>query len=456
VAQFPEDALRFSSAGYGVGARALGMGNAYKAVANDFSALYWNPAGLAQAKLGEFSFGLSQLYTGNTSTFFGQNESSNNNGTALNSLGFVFPAPVRRGALVLALGFTRRSNFTSGLSFSGFNPISSIIQTWAPDGQPYPKDASLAEELNLAQADALTGRYRSPITKNVTQLGTVIEERGLNNWSAGGALDIAKNVSVGITLTYVSGSYRYDRAYQEQDNRRLYPYPFDFRDVTVDEFIESDITGVNALFGLMYRDPDHFRIALTVATPTSFTVQERFGTSASSAFYTADSSGNSTYKPPEQEDRGEYDIRSPWVLGAGASVILGDLLLSADVETADWTTLEFANANKDVLARNKEMKTLFRSVFNYRAGAEYEIPGIGVRLRGGYSFEQSPFAGDPASFDKKFFHAGLGIPLAPSTMIDVGFSHGWWRTYRTNYDATSRVDEKLTTNYFLATLTHRF
>jgi len=33
----------------GVGARAMAMGGAYGAVANDASALYWNPAGIAWA-----------------------------------------------------------------------------------------------------------------------------------------------------------------------------------------------------------------------------------------------------------------------------------------------------------------------------------------------------------------------------------------------------------------------
>jgi len=34
----------------GAGARAMGMGNAYSAVANDASAIYWNPAGLARTQ----------------------------------------------------------------------------------------------------------------------------------------------------------------------------------------------------------------------------------------------------------------------------------------------------------------------------------------------------------------------------------------------------------------------
>lgn len=39
-----------------VGARAIGMGGAFVAVANDISSLYWNPAGLARVNRGEATF----------------------------------------------------------------------------------------------------------------------------------------------------------------------------------------------------------------------------------------------------------------------------------------------------------------------------------------------------------------------------------------------------------------
>jgi long-subunit fatty acid transport protein len=40
----------------GVGARAIGMGGAYAAVADDISSIYWNPAGLARMTSGEAAF----------------------------------------------------------------------------------------------------------------------------------------------------------------------------------------------------------------------------------------------------------------------------------------------------------------------------------------------------------------------------------------------------------------
>ena len=141
-AQFPEDALRFATPGVGIGARSLGMGNAYTGVASDFSAIYWNPAGLAQMEHGEFSLGLSQINYKGKGTFFGGSNSLANNATNLNSLGLVFPVTVHKGSLVLAFGYARQSNFNTGLSFEGFNPNSSIIQTFARDGALFPSDLS--------------------------------------------------------------------------------------------------------------------------------------------------------------------------------------------------------------------------------------------------------------------------------------------------------------------------
>lgn len=54
----------------GVGARALGMGSAFTAVANDSTAAFWNPAGLAKLKKNEASFMHSSLTDDRDYNFF--------------------------------------------------------------------------------------------------------------------------------------------------------------------------------------------------------------------------------------------------------------------------------------------------------------------------------------------------------------------------------------------------
>ena len=460
LGQFPEDALRLSTPGFGVGARSLGMGNAYTGVANDFSALYWNPAGLAQMRYGEFSFGLSQLNFKDKSTFFSTQDSYTNNATNLNTLGLTFPAPVRRGSLVLAMGFARQGYFNTGLSFEGFNPISSIIQSYAPNGGVAPADpaGNIAWELFLA--DTVGGRWRSPILDRVTQRGQVTEGGGVNNWSIGGAVDIGKNLSVGVALTYLSGSYKYNRTYVEQDQRNIYTtaaYPYDFKSLTIEEFIDSDISGTSAKFGLLYRKPDRFRIGIAVKTPSWYHIREDFGTTGRSVLDSVSATVTNMFGPFESSGSGEYDVISPWVFSAGVSAIYRDLVLSGDIDYTDWTQLEFDDANPDLIALNKDFKSIFGATANWRLGLEYDFQELGIRARGGFMYNTSPYTRDQSSrFDQKYITAGLGVLLSESTMLDVAYARGWWDTDRVNYDDTSRVLESITTNNFIMTFSFRY
>lgn len=55
----------------GVGARALAMGSAYTAVANDATSLHWNPAGLSRLARKEISFTHTELYADSRFDFVG-------------------------------------------------------------------------------------------------------------------------------------------------------------------------------------------------------------------------------------------------------------------------------------------------------------------------------------------------------------------------------------------------
>jgi hypothetical protein len=475
-AQSSVDALRFSTPGLGVGARALGMGGAYTGVASDYSALYWNPAGLAQLEHGEFSFGLSHLNFKDQSTYFNLSNTQSNNSTTLNSLGLVFPVPTTRGSLVFAFGYNRESNYTTGVSLQRLNITNSFVQDLARD-----RDTIFADELgdNLAWrlylADTLAGSghwirfltngrrdsayayvWDSPLKNRLTQIEKALEGGGVNNWSVGGAFDIAKNVSAGVTLSYQSGTYKYEGSYTERDDQNLYTStsatnPRNFNSLAIDDLVESELTGFSAKVGILFRQPERYRIGFNVKTPTVFRVKETYSTT-----HTVTPDFGEVVSPTVDPSSNQYDVVTPWVFSGGGSLILNEFVVSGDLEYTDWTQIEFKNANRDLLALNKTFKDLFRATLNFRAGAEYNFTQAGVRARGGFIYNTSQYEGDPSSFDQKFITAGVGILLSESTMLDITYVRGWWKTFRDDYRRLARIDEDVKTNNVYATFSFRF
>jgi len=440
VAQFPEDALRLSTLGFGVGGRALGMGNAFTAISDDYTAIFWNPAGLAQIRHNEFSVGISHLGFDNTSSFFGGSKSFSNNKTSVDNIGVVYPLPVYSGSLVVALGYSRSTEFTTALSFDGFNPVSSIVPSlFHPD-----TTQDLAYLLFLEQQDGST-----PIQDNVRQFGNVLEGGGINNWTASGAIDVAQNFSVGLSLSLLSGSYRFTRNFTEEDSRNVYTtFPFDFDAIEVDNTIDSDITGFTGKFGLHYRG-ERVRLGLAVKTPSWFNVDERFSTDGRSFF--DDGDGFSA----QLDGVTEYDVVTPFVFSGGVAVSVAGLTVAGDADYTDWSQMEFRDATAELLQENTTIKELFQSTVNWRVGAQYEIPGLGLLVRGGYMLNPSPFRGDPSSFDQKFVTGGVGLNVDDMVYVDAAYARGSWKTFRVNYDSSSRTDEDVTTDNFLLTVSFR-
>ena len=480
-AQFVEDALRLGAPGLSVGARSLGMGTAYTGVADDFSAAYWNPAGLGQIRLNEVSFGLSNLSFGNTSKFQGSDQSTTNSSTNLNSAGLVYVVPTTRGSLVMALGYGRQSDFTTGLSFSGFNPNSSIIQSWAPDGVSYASydlSQNNAYQLFLANKDTLSGAFESLVDDSLTQSGKVLEGGGINYYTAAGAIEAAQNVYLGATLNFISGSYTYSRSYSETDSRDIYdaartaqfsPFPFDLNSLSVTENLETDISGFNAKLGFLYTPTPNSRVGITVKTPSWITARETFSSKASAEF----DDGNLIEFPSEDvaPSKNEYDVRTPFSFSGGFSYSANAVTVAADLEYTDWTQLEFSSSgtfstafNDHLLKLNSQIKDVFQPSVNVRAGLEVTVPNIEMSLRGGFAYLQSPYQFDQAANAQKYITAGIGFLIDNSIAVDVGYARGYWETSHVNYTGSDSngnsfsqgTAEKIRTNNLIATFAYRF
>lgn len=471
-AQFIEDGLRLGTPGLGVGARSLGLGTAYTGVANDYSAMYWNPAGLGQLGMNEFSIGLSNLSFSNTSTYYGESQKTSNNTTALNAAGLVYVVPTARGSLVFAMGYGRQNEFTSALSFKGFNPNSSIVQAWAADGAQLPKDYTIAEYLQLAYADTLNNRFISPINDSLTQSGKILEGGGINYWSFAGSIEAARNLYLGLTLNFISGSYSYNRNYYEDDLNNVYPstrYPFDVSSISYTENVQSDIAGFTMKFGLMYNPTPTSKIGFAIKTPSWITVTEAFTT-----FATSDFKNNDHFDYPGGDvtpSYNEYNVHTPYVFSGGFSVQAGIIIFAGDLEYTDWTQLDFSISgpyssefDNYLMGLNQRVKDDLQQTLNARAGVEVAIPQTDLSLRGGYAYLPSQYQYDSAPNAKKYITGGIGFLFAGAIALDLGYAYGYWETSHlvyegkdknNNYFSESTADQ-VHTNNFIATFAYRF
>ncbi len=470
-AQFAEDVLRFSQLGLASGARAIGMGNAAVGVAEDYSALFWNPAGLAQLHNYEFSAGFSYADYANSTRFLGSKTNASSGILNLNNLGIVYPVPTQRGSLTFAFGFHRVANYSTNASFAGFNATSSIVPSLIPDVDLDALSSSSRQEYldnnipyQLFLADTLNGRFVTTIFDSVKQSATIREGGGVNHWSFGGAVDVAKDLSLGVTVSLVTGSYSYDREFQENDVLNVYQKaPGDtyglFDQFTYASTINSELNGFNALFGLMYRKQGKVRIGFTVRTPTYYTIKETHSDEGRSRF---DPNLNGVVDEYDIafDGRTEYEVITPSVLSLGGSYQFGDLLLvSGDAEYTDWRQMKFGTKNSSLDAENRLIQKIYRSTVNLRGGVELSLWDFGVKLRAGVVVKPSPYENDPASFDQRYYTAGAGFQLDHNVWLQAGYAYGFWKTFRDNYFGTtipSRTDESVKTNNVVLSLSFQF
>ena len=107
IGQTAYDAVHITENEEGFGTRALAMGGAYTALADDYSGIYWNPAGLGSIKNTGVYAELSHLQFSNDALYEGNLTPNNQGFTRLKSLGFVMPLPTAQGSFVIAGGYNK-------------------------------------------------------------------------------------------------------------------------------------------------------------------------------------------------------------------------------------------------------------------------------------------------------------------------------------------------------------
>jgi hypothetical protein len=439
-AQTASEAIHLMEDEIGFGARSLALGGAYTALGNDASGMYWNPAGLAGISNGAIYFENNSLFYNNETTY-GQERRNNplRKSIGVNGLGIIYPVPTVRGSFVIGIGYNRIISYDGLMSFSGFSL----------------RDNDLGFPITV---DGVEKNYF--FSKNVQRSEKVISSGGLEQLTFSFGIAISPVSSFGISISRLNGREDYEFSFSQQDLQNTYKeFPTDFNQYDLVQSLITKTKGWNVRTGLKTAINQWFQFGMAFSLPYTLNVKENHGTSEVLLF------DNGDVSDVTETGRYDYEVIMPMVMDLGIAVTADNLALSTSIRYKNWggTQFNLQNIEKDsgeyllFKEENKNIKYLYRSVIQFRAGAEYlwEFSDtFGMTFRAGGGLLPSPEGNSKA--DQSFISLGLGIPIPQSMMLDMAFIIRNYEKKSSDLFTPSGTLEKVSTGRLLLNISYLF
>lgn len=381
----------------GPGGRANGLGQAFTGVADDFTALYYNPAGLGNLTHGEINLGFSHQIVATGVTGPSVDDDASLSITRLANAGFVMPIP------------------TTQITFAfGYNLVRSFERV---------------REIH----------YRADLIENNESYEV---EGKLGAFSLGLGYQLSPQVALGGALDFLIGGNDYTEQgiFKEQG----------YEDEAYYLQIEPDYSAIGLSLGLLVAPIKPLRLGLLLRTPQTVHVDEKYTDE------TLDGSISRDYTT-----KGPYSLRLGTALVLGPALISGDLSWFDYSQIRFESDLVDTNSNNIDIGINHAIRQNYRNMVGLALGSEVLLPVANVKLRGGYRYEPSYLKSDDTPQGKTSFLVGLSATPAPQIKLDAAYSYTVWKRdtafYPSPYEETVHtITEHNSAGNFIINLIFRF
>ncbi len=310
----------------GVGARAAGMGGAFIGVADDATAVSWNPAGLTQLDKPEASIvgrGLGEIYE---VTFDYGVETYEDEHAILNFLSGVYPFKFSGKQYVAALAIQRQLDLYSYYHEEYFGE----------DGPEF--ERYLYEKFSEGGASTITLGLGS-------RMGSIF--------------------SLGVAVNLWVGNAFLESQYESESEDDLIDYYY-----YSESYDKSDwnFSGLNFVFGAMadfiyLENPKPFKLGLVVKTPFDLKVDEEYSYES----YINDDGVETEY---QEESSDSYTLGMPLICGFGASYCFGyNFTLAMDIEARLFSDTNLKEDYENLTGNDGEIEN--QNLSQFRIGGEY-------------------------------------------------------------------------------------
>ncbi len=438
------DAIRYGNESLQGTARFQAMGGAFGALGGDLSALNINPAGSAVFNNSLFTISGSNYFRDNDASYFGTVNNTTLNDVDINQIGgvFVFNSTNDNSdwrKFSLAINYDVVKNFENEFFASG-NSIEGIDNYFLDFAQGTPFGSILLQEgefledayldigasqgfsdqqtflgyyggiIDPASEDDTTTDYVSNANYTTVNQDFLRRTAGYNSkFTVNMASQYKENLYLGASLNFHNVIYdRYDEFTESG-----YDANSEIQRTTFDSFLRSEGNGFSFSVGAIAKLNDFVRLGGSYQSPTWYRLTDDFSQRINSDLADEDIDFIN-FNIVNLFDT--YTVKTPSKLTGSLAVIFAkNGLLSFDYGYQDMSQSELRPASdSNFQLVNSQISNELGAVSSFRLGGEYRIKQFS--LRGGYRFEQSPYANGNTIGDLNGFSTGIGFNFGGSRL----------------------------------------
>ena len=372
----------------GQGARALGMGGAFIAVADDATAASWNPAGLVQLERPEVSIVGGAFHRTEDNDFSTNPEASGSQRYSKNRINYMsatYPFTLFGRNIVVSANWQNLYDLNREWDFPLFLSADNL---------------SIEQDVDYKQDGALGA------------------------WGLASALQITPNLSLGVTVNIWEDGIE-DNEWKQKTRQNgsgdLAGNAFTFQSESIGKF---DFSGWNANLGVLWNATGKLTIGGVLKTPFTADIDSKISFNSEIQF--PDSPGANTSVSTQVSD--DLDLDMPMSVGLGVAYRFSDnFTASFDIYRTSWDDFELETSDGTKIspitgrpANDSDIDATYQA----RLGAEYLFisDNFVIPVRAGVFYDPAPAEGSPDDFYG--LSLGSGIGFGP-VIIDVSYQFRW-------------------------------
>lgn len=413
-AQTDADVFRYTETQSLGTARFSAMSGSFGALGADLSAVTVNPAGLGLFRRNEASFGFGVLTETATGKFVGTESKGSIAIPNLNHWGLAFTSKQGKDDdlpewkyINFSVGYNRQNRFTSNQSIQGTLQGQTLIDDLVnrAQGKDPGKMDSFLEGLgfNAYLFDPDTNKSGYYYTSNWNRIPqknlrkTIDQGGGMGETNVSIAGNYANKWFLGASVGFSRINFFSNEIHSELTNDTGYV----LRSFTYTNTFATEGWGANLRLGVLFMPAPWLRLGVSGQTGTRYLLQDNYTSTMQVNF------ADSTLTSNSPEGAFRYTLRTPAWLTSSLALMWGKL----GAINVDYQVQDFGNGalypGADFTAQNNIIAAKYKLAQTVRVGAELKLEW--VSLRGGWSYQTSPFINNETNFSRKGFTLGAGF-----------------------------------------------